>query len=201
VEELVAGSLDVARGPKQLDETESDSEDIFEGKEGDSKDSENEAEKEEEQGTGQLGRTPRLLVIADLEKEEGSGDDLMLDDILAIEDFEEKSSGNDQEPDIILDDLLTTSEEEVSSKVLKNESSGIDSIEKESDDEVSQGDAEKIVSEEEEDVTPLKGIKTILVVTTNPDQNGRLDVKLPENSPEEKVNSKEFIIEEEKDLL
>merc|ERR1712181_80433 len=117
----------------------------------------------------------------------GSGDDLMLDDILVIEDF-----GDDQEPDIILDDLLATSEEEVSSKVLKNESTGIDSIENESAEGVSQGDVP--VSKEEEDViTPLKGIKTILVVTTNP------DVELPENSPEEKVNSEEFLVEEDKD--
>jgi len=200
VEELVAGSLEVARGPKQLEgfeeEDDSDSKKSFEGKEGDI---ENEAGKEEGEGTGMLGRTPRLLVIEDLEKEEGSGDDLMLDDILVIEDFEEESSGDNQEPDIILDDLLTTSEEEASSKVLKNESSGIDSIENESDEGVSQGDVP--VSKEEEDVTPLKGIKTILVVTTNPDKIGRPDVKLPENSPEEKVNSEEFLVEEDKDLL
>merc|ERR1712192_53062 len=139
----------------------------------------------------------------------------------------ENTGGDDQEPDIILDDLLKTSEEEISSKVLKNESTGIDSIENESEEGVSQGDApraentvskeeeekaltvedsnpgaEKNVSkEEEDDITPLKGIKTILIVTTNPDQNGRPDVELPKKSPEEKVNSEEFLVEEDKDLL
>merc|ERR1712181_12670 len=113
----------------------------------------------------------------------------------------EESSGDNQEPNIILEDSLTTSEEEISSKVLENESSGIDSIENESGEEVLQGDVENNVSKEEDDITPLKGIKTILVVTTNPDENGRPDVELPENSPEEKVNSEEFLVEEDKDLL
>merc|ERR1719180_557036 len=111
--------------------------------------------------------------MEDLEEEGGSGDDLMLEDILVIEDF-----GDNQEPDIILDDLLTTPEEEISSKVLKNESSGVDSIENESDEGVSQGDVP--VSKEEENITPLKGIKTILVVTTNPDEKGHPDMELPE---------------------
>lgn len=245
MEELVAGSLEVARGPKQLEEIEEgDDYDNFEAKEGDSKDSENEAEKEkEEEGTEKLGRMPRLLVIEDIE-EEGSADDPQLEDILVIEDFVEKSSGDDQELDDILEDLLTTSEEEISPEALKNEPSGNNSIEEETVDEVSQGDspkeivspkteqeeeektspvkdskdsastptesaglnsvdvgsAENNVSREEEDITPLKGIKTILVVTTNPDENGRPDMELPAKSPEEKVNSEEFLGEEDKNV-
>jgi len=222
VEELVAGSLDVARGPKQLEEIEEgddyDSEDSFEAKEGDS---ENESEKKEK-GTEKLGRMPRLLVIEDLEGE-GSADDTELDDIIVIEDFEEKSSGDDQELDIVLEDSI---KEETEDEVLKGDSPKeiispkTEQEEKEKTSPVKDskdfassttesvdvnsidiGSAENNVSRDEEDITPLKGIKTILVVTTNPDENCRPDMELPAKSPEEKVNSEEFLGEEDKDLL
>jgi len=225
VEELVAGSLDVARGPKQLEEIEegddSDSEDSFEAKEGDSKDSENESEKKEE-GTEKLDRMPRLLVIEDLEGE-GSADDTELDDIIVIEDFEEKSSGDDQELDVVLEDSVEEEtedevsqgdspkeiispkseqeEEEKTSTVKDSKDSASTTTESADVNSVDIGSTENNVSREEEDITPLKGIKTILVVTTNPDENGHPDVELPEKSPEEKVNSEEFLVEEDKNLL
>jgi len=211
----------VARGPKQLEEIEegddSDGEDSFEAKEGDS---ENESEKKEE-GTEKLGRMPRLLVIEDLE-EEGSGDDPELDDIIVIEDFEEKSSGDDQELDVVLEDSVEEEtedevsqgdspkeiispkteqeEEEKTSTVKESKDSGFTTKESADVSSVDIGSAENNVSREEDDITPLKGIKTILVVTTNPDENGRLDIELPENIPEEKVDPEEFVVEDDKNV-
>ena len=212
----------MARGPKQLEEIEegddSDGEDSFEAKEGDS---ENESEKKEE-GTEKLGRMPRLLVIEDIE-EEGSADDPELEDILVIEDFVEKSSGDDRELDVVLDDSIEEEtedevfqgdspkeiispeteqeEEEKTSPVKDSKDSASTTTESADVNSVDIGSAENNVSREEDDITPLKGIKTILVVTTNPDENGRPDVEAPEKSPEEKVNSEEFLVEEDKNLL
>merc|ERR550517_65894 len=95
---------------------DSDIEDNFEAREGDSKDSENEAEKEkEEEGAEKRGRMPRLLVIEDLEQE-GSADDPELEDILVIEDFVEKSSGDDRELDVVLEDSIEEETEDESFK-------------------------------------------------------------------------------------
>jgi len=230
VEDLVPGSPDEARGPKQLEEVDegddSDSEsgkDDIEAKSGENKNGEDGAEKKEK-----LGRTPRLLVIEDLE-EEGSADDEELDDlVLVIEDLRDE---DDEELDGILEEILTevTEEESSTDEVLKSEPSS-DSIEEaaeeigdplrevvstktkpgeerektssdskdsESENSVEVEGTENNKSEDEEDITPLKGINTILVVTTNSDKNDP-DVELPEKIPEAKVNSKENLLDAEK---
>ena len=229
VEDLVPGSPDEARGPKQLEGDDSDIEsgkDDIEAKSGENKNGEDGAEKKEK-----LGRTPRLLVIEDL-KEEGSADDEELDDlVLVIEDLGDEGSGDDEELDDILEEILTEVKEEESStdEVLKSEPSS-DSIEEaaeeigdplkevvstktelgeegektssdskdsESVNSVEVEGTEKNKSKEEDDITPLKGINTILVVTTNSDKNDA-DVELPEKMSEAKVNSKENLLDAEK---
>merc|ERR1711990_148984 len=236
VEDLVPGSLEVARGPKQLEEIEEiDSEDDIED---DSKDGKDEAEKKEkEEGTEMVGRTPRLLVIEDLEEDGSAADDQELDDIvLAIDDLEEEGSdADDEELDDILEDLVTAKEEENSTDdVFKSEPSSSefspenDSTEEAASEEIealakeivsSKKEVEEINREEEEgektfsdskdsesvagvnsidvergqnnadsneekeNITPLKGIKTILVVTTNQDKNDPA-VELPEKIAE-----------------
>jgi len=232
VEDLVPGSPDEARGPKQLEEVDegddSDSEsgkDDIEAKSGENKNDEDGAEKKEK-----LGRTPRLLVIEDLE-EEGSADEEELDDlVLVIEDLGDEGIGDDEELDDILEEILTefTEEESSTGEVSKSEPSS-DSIEEaaeeigdplrevvstktkpgeerektssdskdsESENSVEVEGTEKNKSKEEEDIT-LKGINTILVVTTNTDKIDP-DVELPEKIPEAKVNSKENLLDAEK---
>ena len=211
----------MARGPKQLEEIEKGDESDIEV---DRKDGEDEAEKKEEgEGIDMLGRTPRLLVIEDLE-EDGSGDDEELDDIvLVIDDLEEEGSvPDDKELDNILEDLVTATEEENSTgEVSKSEFSPENNptegaAEKKGEpakeimspknelgdisgqageEENTFSDSESVASsvnsvdveraesngsqEEKENIAPLKGIKTILVVTTNPDKNDPA-VELPE---------------------
>jgi len=214
----------VARGPKQLEEIEEGDESDIEVDSKDRKDGEDEAEKKEEgEGIDMLGRTPRLLVIEDLE-EDGSGDDQELDDIvIVIDDLEGEGSGaDDQELGDILEDLVTATEEEnFTGEVSKSEFSPennptegaadekvepakeIMSPKNELGDKNGQAgeeentfsDSESVASsvnsvdleraqsndsqEEKENISPLKGIKTILVVTTNPDKNDPA-VELPE---------------------
>lgn len=245
VEDLVPGSPEADRGPKQLEEVEEgddlDSEsgkDDIEAKSGEIKDGEDETEKKEE-ASEKLGRTPRLLVIEDLE-EEGSTDDQELDDlVLVIEDLEDEGSGDDEELDDILEEILTEVTEEESStesgQVLQSETSSEPSLENDPIEEapldigdppkeivspkteigeegektlLDSKDSESVNSVdvegtenkmEEEDIAPLKGIKTILVVTTNPDKSDP-DVELSEKIPETKVNSKEILIDTEKNV-
>merc|ERR1711936_891703 len=222
VGELVPGSLEVARGPKQLnieeaEESESD-EDKVASKADVVKGGVNEGEKKKEEGTEKLGRTPRLLVIKDIE-EEGSNEG---------EDFEEEGSSDDEELDDILEDFLKAAQEEIPLEELKNETSEEfsdlspvkNSTEIESEEEIpeenpskeplsppnneiGEKDTEELKdsaksidikldndSNEEEKSTSLKGIKTILFVTTNPDKN---DAKLTEKIFEAKVDAKEFL--------
>merc|ERR1711936_293300 len=222
VGELVPGSLEVARGPKQLnieeaEESESD-EDKVASKADVVKGGVNEGEKKKEEGTEKLGRTPRLLVIGDVE-EEGSNDG---------DDFEEEGSSDDEELDDILEDFLKATQEEIPFEELKNETSEEfsdlspekNSTEIESEEEIpeenpskeplsppnneiGEKDTEELKdsaksidikidndSNEEEKSTSLKGIKTILFVTTNPDKN---DAKLTEKIFEAKVDPKEFL--------
>merc|ERR1711936_490245 len=228
VGELVPGSPEVARGPKQLnieeaEESESDEDEVA-SKADVVNGGVNEGEKKKEEGTEKLGRTPRLLVIGDVE-EEGSNEGEELDDILTIEDFEEEGSSDGEELDDILEDFLKASKEEIPFEELKNEASEefsdlshkIISAEKESEEEIPEENPSKEPlspsnneigeknteelkdsamdikidndSNEEEKSTSLKGIKTILFVTTNPDKN---DAKLTEKIFEAKVDPKEF---------
>ena len=227
VEDLVAGSPEEDRGPKQLEEVE----------EGDDADSESgkddiEAEKEKKEGGSEkLGRTPRLLVIEDLE-EDGSADDQELDALVLVsEDLEDEGSGDDEELGDILEEILTeVTEEEISTdEVLQSEPSSELSPENDPLEEAHEeiGDSpkeivspktelgeegEKTLSDSkdsesdssvdvegtknnnsQEDITPLQGIKTILVVTTNPDKSN------PEKIPEA-VNSKEILNATEKNV-
>merc|ERR1711936_207219 len=222
VGELVPGSLEVARGPKQLnieeaEESESDEDEVA-SKADVVKGGVNEGEKKKEEGTEKLGRTPRLLVIGDVE-EEGSNDG---------DDFEEEGSSDDEELDDILEDFLKATQEEIPFEELKNETSEEfsdlspekNSTEIESEEEIpeenpskeplsppnneiGEKDTEELKdsaksidikldndSNEEEKSTSLKGIKTILFVTTNPDKN---DAKLTEKIFEAKVDAKEFL--------
>ena len=234
VEDLVAGSPEEDRGPKQLEE-------VGEGDDADNSESgkdDIEAEKEKkEEGSEKLGRTPRLLVIEDLE-EDGSADDQELDALVLVsEDLEDEGSGEDEELGDILEEILTeVTEEEISTdEVVQSEPSSELSPENDPQEEVPEGTGDspkEIVSpktelEEEgektlpdskdsesvnsvdveeteknnsqEDIAPLKGIKTILVVTTNPDKSDS-DEELPEKIPQTKVNSKEILIEAEKNV-
>jgi len=219
----------VARGPKQLnieeaEESESDEDEVA-SKADVVKGGVNEGEKKKEEGTEKLGRTPRLLVIGDVE-EEGSNDGEELDDIFTIKDFEEEGSSDDEELDDILEDFLKATQEEIPFEELKNETSEEfsdlspekNSAEKESEEEIPEENPSKEPlsppnnelgeknteelkdsamdikidndSNEEEKSTSLKGIKTILFVTTNPDKN---DAKLTEKIFEAKVDPKEFL--------
>merc|ERR1711936_49647 len=207
VGELAPGSPEVARGPKQLnieeaEESESDEDEVA-SKADVVKGGVNEGEQKEEEGTEKLGRTPRLLVIGDVEEEGSDGEEL----------------------DDILEDFLKASKEEIPFEELKNEASELFSdlshknisAEKESEEEIpeenpskeplspsnneiGEKDTEELKdsanikldndSNEEEKSTSLKGIKTILFVTTNPDKN---DAKLTEKIFEAKVDAKEFL--------
>ena len=220
----------MARGPKQLniieeaEESESDEDEVA-SKADVVKGGVNEGEKKKEEGTEKLGRTPRLLVIGDVE-EEGSNDGEELDDILTTEDFEEEGSSDGEELDDILEDFLKATQEEIPFEELKNETSEEfsdlspekNSTEIESEEEIPEENPSKEPlsppnnelgeknteelkdsamdikidndSNEEEKSTSLKGIKTILFVTTNPDKN---DAKLTEKIFEAKVDPKEFL--------
>merc|ERR1711936_115196 len=222
VGELVPGSPEVARGPKQLnieeaEESESDEDEVA-SKADVVKGGVNEGDKKKEEGTEKLGRTPRLLVIKDIE-EEGNNEG---------EDFEEEGSSDDEELDDILEDFLKATQEEIPFEELKNETSEEfsdlppenNSTEIESEEEIpeenpskeplsppnneiGEKDTEELKgstksidikldndSKEAEKSTSLKGIKTILFVTTNPDKN---DAKLTEKIFEAKVDAKEFL--------
>jgi len=139
---------------------------------------------------------------------------------LSLSNFEEKNSGDDQELDVVLEDSVeeetedevsqgdspkeiispkTEQEEEEKTSTVKDSKDSASTTTESADvNSVDIGSAENNISREEDDITPLKGIKTILVVTTNPDENGRLDIELPENIPEEKVDPEEFVVEDDK---
>ena len=210
----------MARGPKQLnieeaEESESDEDEVA-SKADVVKGGVNEGEKKKEEGTEKLGRTPRLLVIKDIE-EEGNNEG---------EDFEEEGSSDDEELDDILEDFLKATEEEIPLEELKIEASEEFSdlspenisAEKESEEEIPEESPSKEPlsppnnelgeknteelkdsamdikidndSNEEEKSTSLKEIKTILFITTNPDKN---NAKLTEKIFEAKVDPKEFL--------
>ena len=177
-----AGGLELARGPKQLELVEDENE----KEDGEGTEEEVGNEKEESK---MVGRAPRLLVIDDLGVE-GSGDDEELNHILEDLLKEEESSGvTTEEPaetSSEIDKENSLVDEGLSPK--KPMSSEDESKNKEKTKEADKDDSaatsrkttpstkrtkDKDFAEEEEDgeddaeVIPLEGIKTILVVTKN----------------------------------
>ena len=207
-----AGGLELARGPKQLDEKLVEDENEKEDGEG----TEEEAGNEKEESK-MVGRAPRLLVIDDLGVE-GSGDDEVLDHILEDLLKEEESSG------------VTTEEPAETSSELDKENSLMDeglppkkpmSSEDESEEKEKTKEAEKDDSaatsrkttpstkrtkdkdfaeedgEDEAEVIPLEGIKTILVVTKNTSKSGAGD---KEKISEAKLNSDIVLVDNEMEV-
>ena len=176
-----AGGLELARGPKQLELVEDENE----KEDGEGTEEEVGNEKEESK---MVGRAPRLLVIDDLGVE-GSGDDEELNHILEDLLKEEESSGvTTEEPaetsseidkeNSLVDEGLSPkkpmssedeSEEKENSKADKDDSAAT-SRKTTPSTKITKG---KDFAEEEEDgedeaeVIPIEGIKTILVVTKN----------------------------------
>ena len=178
-----AGGLELARGPKQLDEELVEDENEKDDSEGTEEEVGNEKEESK-----MVGRAPRLLVIDDLGVE-GSGDDEELNHILEDLLKEEESSGvTTEEPaetsseidkeNSLVDEGLSPkkpmssedeSEEKENSKADKDDSAATSRKTTPS----TKRTKDKDFAEEEEDgeddaeVIPLEGIKTILVVTKN----------------------------------
>lgn len=178
-----AGCLELARGPKQLDEELVEDENEKDDSEGTEEEVGNEKEESK-----MVGRAPRLLVIDDLGVE-GSGDDEELNHILEDLLKEEESSGvTTEEPaetsseidkeNSLVDEGLSPkkpmssedeSEEKENSKADKDDSAATSRKTTPS----TKRTKDKDFAEEEEDgeddaeVIPLEGIKTILVVTKN----------------------------------
>ena len=215
-----AGGLELARGPKQLDEELVEDENEKEDGEG----TEEEAGNEKEESK-MVGRAPRLLVIDDLGVE-GSGDDEELDHILEDLLKEEESSG------------VTTEEPAETSSELDKESSLMDeglppkkpmSSEDESEEKEKMKESEKDDSaatsrnttpstkrtkegdfaEEEEDgedgedeaeVIPLEGIKTILVVTKNTSKSDAGEKEPSERISEAELNSDIVLVDNEMEV-
>ena len=204
-----AGGLELARGPKQLDEEDENEKEDGEG---------TEEEVGNEKGESKMvGRAPRLLVIDDLGVE-GSGDDEELDHILEDLLKEEESSG------------VTTEEHAETSSELDKENSLMDeglpskkpmSSEDESEEKEKTKEAEKDDSaatsrkttpstkrtkdkdfaeedgEDEAEVIPLEGIKTILVVTKN---TSKSDAGDKEKISEAKLNSDIVLVDNEMEV-
>ena len=210
-----AGGLELARGPKQLDEELVEDENEKEDGEG----TEEEAGKEKEENK-MVGRAPRLLVIDDLGVE-GSSDDEELDHILEDLLKEEESSG------------VTTEEHAETSSELDKENSLMDeglppkkpmSSEDESEEKEKTKEAEKDDSaatsrkttpstertkdkdfaeedgEDEAEVIPLEGIKTILVVTKNTSKSDAGEKEPSERISEAELNSDIVLVDNEMEV-
>ena len=212
-----AGGLELARGPKQLDEELVEDENEKEDGEG------TEEEVGNEKGESKMvGRAPRLLVIDDLGVE-GSGDDEELDPILEDLLKEEESSG------------VTTEEPAETSSELGRESSLMDeglppkkpmSSEDESENKEKTKEADKDDSaatsrkttpstkrtkdkdfaeeeddgEDEAEVIPLEGIKTILVVTKNTSKSDAGEKEPSERISEAELNSDIVLVNNEMEV-
>ena len=209
-----AGGLELARGPKQLDEELVEDENEKEDGEGTEEEVGNEKE-----DSKMVGRAPRLLVIDDLGVE-GSGDDEELDHILEDLLKEEESSG------VTTEELAETSSELDKESILMDEglppkkpmSSEDESEEKEKTKEAEKDDSaatsrkttpstkrtkDKDFAEEEDDgqdeaeVIPLEGIKTILVVTKN---TSKSDAGDKEKISEAELNSDIVLVDNEMEV-
>ena len=206
-----AGGLELARGPKQLELVEDENE----KEDGEGTEEEVGNEKEESK---MVGRAPRLLVIDDLGVE-GSGDDEELNHILEDLLKEEESSG------------VTTEEPAVTSSEFDNENSSVDeglptkgpmSSEDESEEKEKPKEADKDglaatsrkttpstkrtkdkdFADEEEDgeVIPLEGIKTILVVTKNTSKSDAGEKEPSERISEAELNSDIVLVDNEMEV-